>query len=286
MAGLPLAYGRAPTMLSIDEKDSADTWASGFTEISPSSATLLLPNRRNRDFEGIHIRTTSTLLPMLCVILHLWLIFLHVLAFAVAVRHLEHAVVFPLDRESIISPAISGITTAFATIYTSILVLISQTLAMRRNLRMEQTLTAAHDKFAAWSGIGSALLRLWNQRIVPSSVLGTLSVFLYLTNILVVHITTPSLLSLQTFNASQSTNVTTHGLPEYSRGTPTMKYVPLLICALLSAYSLHYYIALGSWPPKGFGPVFDFPWGIFPGFPQKVIDRDPGHPQKPIVDGE
>ncbi|KAJ7088978.1 hypothetical protein C8R44DRAFT_751660 [Mycena epipterygia] len=50
--------------------------------------------------------------------------------------------------------------------------------------------------------------------------------------------------------------------------------------------TFRYYIALGSWPPKGFGPNFDLTQGLFPGFPEKVIDRDPGHPQKPIVGGE
>ncbi|KAJ7347789.1 hypothetical protein DFH08DRAFT_808566 [Mycena albidolilacea] len=34
-----------------------------------------------------------------------------------------------------------------------------------------------------------------------------------------------------------------------------------------------YYIALGSWPPKGFGPNFDLTQGLFPGFPEKFDRR-------------
>ncbi|KAJ7153312.1 hypothetical protein C8R46DRAFT_1357193 [Mycena filopes] len=168
----------------------------------------------------------------LCVILHLILVVLHITLLGVGARHLEYGVVFPLERQSIISSMISGISTTFAALYSSVLVLMSQTLAMRRNLLINQTVTATHDNISAWTGLGAALLGLWNQKSIPASVLGTLSVFLYLLNIAVLHITTPSLLSLQTFTDSLPTNVKTSGVPEFDAGnnsTDLARYIPSLL---------------------------------------------------------
>ncbi|KAJ7495443.1 hypothetical protein FB451DRAFT_1164175 [Mycena latifolia] len=208
------------------------SFARNLTQTPPASAIPLLPNRRTFSLEqdiDSHL-WTSAILRALCVTLHLLLVILHLMLLAICVPHLEHATVFPVDQQSIIAPSLSGITTTFASVYTAVLVLISQTLAMRRNIRIQQTLTATHDNSAAWSGIGAALLRLWNQRRIHASVFGTLSVLLYLANIAVIHISTPSLVSLQTFNSSQATEVKTQGLPEYTRSTPTtdsrtMEYV-------------------------------------------------------------
>ncbi|KAJ7238340.1 hypothetical protein B0H12DRAFT_1237925 [Mycena haematopus] len=86
---------------------------------------------------------------------------------------------------------------------------------MRRSLQIDQTLTAPHDNASAWSGIGSATVYLWNQRTLSASVIGVLSTFLYLGNILALHITIPALFSLQSFNSSRSVPVITHGLPAF-----------------------------------------------------------------------
>ncbi|KAJ7123467.1 hypothetical protein C8R44DRAFT_783835 [Mycena epipterygia] len=87
---------------------------------------------------------------------------------------------------------------------------------MIRNLERDQTLTATHDNAAAWAGIGSAVFQLWNQKVVPASIIGISAVFLYLSNILVLHITTPALFSLETFNSSRLVGVGTEGLPAYN----------------------------------------------------------------------
>lgn len=78
---------------------------------------------------------------------------------------------------------------------------------------MDQTLTATHDITAAWAGLGSAMVHTWRQKAVPASVIGVLSAFLYLGNILVLHITIPALLSLQSFNSSQPVPVPTRSFP-------------------------------------------------------------------------
>ncbi|KAJ7496874.1 hypothetical protein FB451DRAFT_1386225 [Mycena latifolia] len=90
----------------------------------------------------------------------------------------------------------------------------SQTLSMRRNMQMNRTLTTTHDNAAAWTGIGSALLHAWYQKAVPASVLGVLTTTLYLADIMVLHITTPALFSVQAFNSSPSVPVsTTQSIP-------------------------------------------------------------------------
>jgi hypothetical protein len=93
------------------------------------------------------------------------------------------------------------------------LVYVTQILSTRWSLQIVQTLTATHDNVAAWAGIGSAAVHLWSQRAVHASVIGVLSAFLYLGNILVLHITIPALFSLQTFNSSRFVPAITHGLP-------------------------------------------------------------------------
>jgi hypothetical protein len=98
-------------------------------------------------------------------------------------------------------------------VYLAVLVLVTQTLSMRRSLVTPQSLTATHDSTAAWAGIGSAFLYLWNQKAVRASLTGILSVFLYLGTVLVLHITTPGLFSLETFNSNSISVVVTDGLP-------------------------------------------------------------------------
>lgn len=98
-------------------------------------------------------------------------------------------------------------------IYFAVLVLVMQKLSMRRSLATDQPLTATHDRTAAWAGIGSAVLQTWRQKTVRASPTGILSVFLYLGNILVLHITTPGLFSLETFNSTSLSVVRTQGLP-------------------------------------------------------------------------
>ncbi|KAF7336265.1 hypothetical protein MVEN_02174700 [Mycena venus] len=200
---------------------------SSFTDSPPNSPFPLLTNRQKAGVDRMHTDKNQPTaspdgLPTLCVVLHLVLVILHIMLLAVCISHLEHLVVFPLDWQSLISPAISGIMTTFASIYCSALVLISQTLAMRHSLHKSQTLTATHDNSIAWSGIGSALLSLWKQIVVPASVLGTLSVFLYLLNIAVIHISSPAMLSLQSFNSSRPTVLKTLAMPEYTRRTSVL----------------------------------------------------------------
>jgi hypothetical protein len=96
-------------------------------------------------------------------------------------------------------------------------VFVTQKLAYQYNLEKYQTLTATHDNLLSWSGIGSALNGLYLQISLPASVTGTLSVFAYLMLVTVIHITTPALVSVQTFSLSTSSVVPTAGIPQWNQ---------------------------------------------------------------------
>jgi hypothetical protein len=115
--------------------------------------------------------------------------------------------------------------------YTIVLVIVTQQLAIRGIVLKCQTLTATHDESAAWAGLGSALLVLWRQTRIAASVVGTLSVTIYLTGISVLHISTPSLFNLQVFDKPNGSNISTQiGMPGISL-RPTLYGSPL-ICLL------------------------------------------------------
>ncbi|KAJ7307651.1 hypothetical protein DFH08DRAFT_1051509 [Mycena albidolilacea] len=101
-------------------------------------------------------------------------------------------------------------------IFLDVLIFLTQTLAFRRSLWKVQTLTATHNSTAAWSGIGSALVHVWQQKAVPASIFGVLSAFLYLGSVLVLHITAPALLSVQPFNVDYSIRITARSLPIFN----------------------------------------------------------------------
>ncbi|KAJ7793156.1 hypothetical protein B0H14DRAFT_3498386 [Mycena olivaceomarginata] len=119
---------------------------------------------------------------------------------AIWAKGLEHRITFCLDNQKTVNLLITAIANTFGTIYAAALVFVTQRLWTRRSLPTEKTLTVTHDSAAAWTGIGSALSQLWSQRTTSGSVIGVLSVFLCLANILVLHITTPALFSFETFN--------------------------------------------------------------------------------------
>ncbi|KAF7340419.1 hypothetical protein MVEN_01961800 [Mycena venus] len=158
--------------------------------------------------------TNDSRLRFLCGALHIMLILIHFGLLAVWLVHAEHTIAFSIGLQSVVSFLVTALATAFGTVYLALSLYITQRLALRRNLAMKQSLTAAHDTAASWSGIGCALVTLLNQIALPSSVIGTLSVAGYLLNISVLHITTPSLFSVQTFNKTVPTVVSTQGFPQ------------------------------------------------------------------------
>ncbi|KAJ7236533.1 hypothetical protein C8J57DRAFT_1479199 [Mycena rebaudengoi] len=150
-------------------------------------------------------RVPCSKLGVLCLLLHIGLVVLHLTLLVIWVMHLEHKGVFPLDMQSNLKLITTLTTTAFGI-----------KLALSYNFHKDGTLTAMHDITSAWAGIGSALATLYNQMSLAGSVVGTLSVVGYLGGISILHVTTPSLLSIETFNQSVLSNVQTLGSPQFN----------------------------------------------------------------------
>ncbi|KAI0777065.1 hypothetical protein BC629DRAFT_1525131 [Irpex lacteus] len=107
------------------------------------------------------------------------------------------------------SVLVSVTTQTFSTLYLAALVLITQRLALIRDLHTRQTLTAIHDKASAWLGLGSSLFALWDQKSLCSSALGVILIGLYWAGIAVLHIIIPASVSVTTYNATVLTQQTT-----------------------------------------------------------------------------
>ncbi|KAF8148724.1 hypothetical protein K438DRAFT_1989092 [Mycena galopus ATCC 62051] len=175
------------------------------SETGPKSTILLFPARNS-------YRNSS----LVSAVLHVSLVAIHLALLAISRMELEHEITFPLTRQAVVSWAITTIATTFVTIYLAVLLFMTQTLAFQRSLRKLQMITATHDNIAAWDGIGSALVQIWHQKAVPASVFGVLSAFAYLAGVLVLHITSPALLSVQPFEVNYLIPVTTQSLPTFT----------------------------------------------------------------------
>ncbi|TDL24035.1 hypothetical protein BD410DRAFT_133225 [Rickenella mellea] len=151
--------------------------------------------------------------------MHLLLVIVHIALLILSHFRVEHTITFQAGNTSnVISTRIVQISQVIGTLYATGLVAFTQKLALRRNMLTRQTLTRIHDKTAAWTGLGSSLLVLQNQFLIAASVLGIFAVALYLGCMYVLHITTPALISVDTFNQSVQTVVKT------TRGAPSINY--------------------------------------------------------------
>ncbi|KAJ7325390.1 hypothetical protein DFH08DRAFT_1085129 [Mycena albidolilacea] len=185
------------------DRDSAESLLHSAVELLKMSREAPKPRRFN----------SSRALQVLSLVLHLLLVGIHLALLAIWARGLEHRITFSQDNQKSVNFRITAIANTFGAIYAAALVFVTQRLWTRQSLRADQTLTATHDSAAAWTGIGSALSQLWTQRTTSGSDIGVLSVFLYLANILVLHITTPALFSFETFNSTRPFPVATRSLP-------------------------------------------------------------------------
>ncbi|KAJ7260435.1 hypothetical protein B0H12DRAFT_1014061 [Mycena haematopus] len=79
-------------------------------------------------------------------------------------------------------------------VYLATLVYLMQKLSLRKNLNIRQTLTALHDKHAAWSGLGAAFATLYYQTHLRTGFSGLFFVVLYVFGAAALHVTTPALI--------------------------------------------------------------------------------------------
>ncbi|KAG1853175.1 hypothetical protein DFJ58DRAFT_745965 [Suillus subalutaceus] len=146
-----------------------------------------------------------------CYMLYAILVVIHVVLVIFYIFHLEHRVTLPFTsmNTDFWPVVLSASLQAFYTIYTAVLLFLTQQLAMSRTLVRRQKLTAIHDISGAWTGLGSALSSVWQQIDIPASWWITSAVTVYFASISVLHVTSSTLLQLQTFNTSISTSVPT-----------------------------------------------------------------------------
>ncbi|KAL1665464.1 hypothetical protein GGF50DRAFT_52658 [Schizophyllum commune] len=185
--------------------------------------------------------------------LHGYLFFLHIVLFAVCYHHLEEGLTIPLSGDgnfdNLTSTVITVSGTVFATLYGALLIWLTQRLALRRLLTSEQTLTAMHDEFKSWIGIGSALLALFGQSRIKSALPWVLCIAGYLVNVTVLHITMPAMFSLQVGNLYHPDNITTqmaypdvynmlHTWPTDARDTSTLLHALFSDASSLLPYVL------------------------------------------------
>ncbi|KAG2127695.1 hypothetical protein DEU56DRAFT_958507 [Suillus clintonianus] len=146
-----------------------------------------------------------------CYMLHGMLVIIHIVLVIFYARHWEHRVIISITSTNndlwpvVLSASLQG----FYTIYTAVLLFLTQRLAVSRTLVRRLKLTAIHDISGAWAGLGSALSSVWRQTDIPASLWTTAGVTAYLVSMSVLHVTSSTLLQFQPFNASMATSVPT-----------------------------------------------------------------------------
>ncbi|KAF8214817.1 hypothetical protein K438DRAFT_2138348 [Mycena galopus ATCC 62051] len=117
-------------------------------------------------------------------------------------RNPEHAVIFPVASQHSVALWITVISTVIGT-----------RLAIQTCIGNIQTLTAAHDQVLSWAGVGSAVSVLFSQLELQAAIAGPLSVGGYLATIALLHVTTPALFAIETFDHTFSADVRSQGVP-------------------------------------------------------------------------
>ncbi|KAJ6615026.1 hypothetical protein B0H10DRAFT_110761 [Mycena sp. CBHHK59/15] len=216
-AAISQGHNRSHTQTNIDASLS-------LIQTTPAimkDASVLLESS-HRPIERTKTFLRGNFLLFVCFCLHGGLVLFNVALLITGLKSWEHRITFPLARQTTVSFWATALTTAFGTIYSSLLVFLTQKMAMRRNIQSHQTLTATHDSVSSWAGLGSAVATLYNQLTVPSSILGSLNVAGYLGCIALLHIVIPASLSVQTSLSTMPFTAPTFAAPEFDNSaTPS-----------------------------------------------------------------
>ncbi|KAH7920599.1 hypothetical protein BV22DRAFT_790915 [Leucogyrophana mollusca] len=199
--GLPSAQNIPRDKASLLGRTGADSLAGNKAKPKPSSSSA-----------------ATCFLRQSCYYMHAALVFLHFCLVGVAIRHTERkAIVSISSNDTVLTTALSASLQAFYTLYATLLVYITQRLAISRGLFQYQTLTATHDGMRAWIGLGTACDCLWNQTKLATTPLKVFCVAIYLSCIAALHIASSSIMQFQNFNNTITTSVSTAlGWPDNS----------------------------------------------------------------------
>ncbi|KAF8912635.1 hypothetical protein CPB85DRAFT_1252533 [Mucidula mucida] len=167
-----------------------------------SISTLDDNSRRLKRFTSSS-QTTHNLTRLVTLILHLLTVIIHIVLLGIWSKHVEHNITVPLgEATSRASAGVVVVLQGFGILFSTLMVMSVQSLSAKTILHKDVTITALHDTASAWSGLGSAARALSRQFSLPSAWWPVASALLYLGGIAVFHISTPSLLNLETFNAT------------------------------------------------------------------------------------
>ncbi|KAH9836608.1 uncharacterized protein C8Q71DRAFT_50008 [Rhodofomes roseus] len=156
-----------------------------------------------------------------CIGLHSLLAATHAILLCVWAFRLEHSIVMSPGRAESMPTYISLVSQAIIIPYTALLVLLTQYLALRRLFSGRHTLTFVLDVSTAWTGLGAALVIVWRQVSSRANMFATFTVAVYLICISALHVTTPSLLSVQSFNQTDAITVPVAvGMPILNASAP------------------------------------------------------------------
>lgn len=132
--------------------------------------------------------------------LHILLLALHVVLVVMYSQHLEQRIIVPYSEGSKFPTILSVSLQAFYTLYTAVLVAVTQRLGLLRTLHCRQKLTTLADASSAWTGIGNALIGLWNNARMPKGALLSIIIAAYLASTTVLHVFGSSVLTFQPHN--------------------------------------------------------------------------------------
>jgi len=129
--------------------------------------------------------------------LHFALVIIHIVFLKIHTTRAEQYWINTVLQEGSRLPTILSVSQqAFYTVYSTILVTLTQRLGLLRALHRRQSLTTLSDASSAWSGLGSALVSLWNNTHMPAGVVSSTIITAYLGCALVLHVVSSSIMSM------------------------------------------------------------------------------------------
>jgi hypothetical protein len=171
----------------------------------------------------------------LCLLMHIGLVIAHVVLLVVALKGWEQRLSVPPGKPSAtlqtgltIATSVFGAVgapsrrpwhlaeRALSQLYTTLLLVYTQRLALRRNLLQSPTLTSLHDRTASWLGLGSALDILRKQSHIFNH--STITA-LYLLCIFGLHNTVPALLNVATVTRPVPSWASMYDVTPYTSGS-------------------------------------------------------------------
>ncbi|KAJ6472517.1 hypothetical protein C8R45DRAFT_1013222 [Mycena sanguinolenta] len=214
---------RQPTELRLRTAGIGDIPKKSSSKIKPEHFKRLKPESGS----SAHTIPMFNWSKIICIILHILLVLVHVMALWVRVTNRDHQIVFQLGLQGVISLWYKVISAVIGTSYYSILLYIVQTQAISHSMNTHHTLTSIHDRVNSWAGLGSSMATLCQQLTLPASVSATLAIFGYFSVISTLHVTTPALISVEAFNSTASSQVAIEALPQWpdSDHEATMSYL-------------------------------------------------------------